>query len=263
MRRICSKKSDLIANVGKLKGWFKEMVNKETKRALESSSLGCSNTSERSVSGNCGTGVPLVVNCNPILCCLGQVIRKNLCFLDQDEEVKQVFNSPFVSFRTVRTLRSHLVSVKVYPVGEKLVGSRKCNKNRCQVCKNVIETETFQYFVDKKVYKINDRFTCSDKYLVYPLSCKVCGMQYNGQTNDKFRYRWKGNNWKSLRGEDHKQAGFFAHFQTAGHSGFINDTEIRFIDKTDPCDRYRREDFWIDTLKTRYSQGYNNIDPYH
>ena len=35
-----------------------------------------------------------------------------------------------------------------------------------------------------------------------------------------------------IRGEDHKQAGFFAHFQTAGHSGFVNDTEIRFIDKT-------------------------------
>ena len=41
------------------------------------------------------------------------------------------------------------------------------------------------------------------------------------------------NNRKSLKGEDHKQAGFFALFQTAGHSGFINDTEIRFIDKTD------------------------------
>ena len=117
MRRICSKKSDLIANVGKLKGWFKEMVNKETKRALESSSLGCSNTSERSVSGNCGTGVPLVVNCNPILCRLGQVIRKNLCFLYQDEEVKQVFKPGlFVSFCSVRTLRSHLVRAKIYPV---------------------------------------------------------------------------------------------------------------------------------------------------
>ena len=86
------------------------------------------------------------------------------------------------------------------------------------------------------------------------------------ETNDEFRYRWnnyKGSNRKSLRGEDHKQAGFFAHFQTAGHSGFINDTEIRFIDKTDPSDPTRREDFWIDTLKTRYPQGLNNIDPYH
>ena len=273
MRRICSKKNNLVAIIGKLMDWFKErgypedMVNKETKRALESPSLGRSKTSERSVSGNCGKGVPLVVNYNPILCRLGQVIRKNLCFLYQDEEVKQVFSpAPFVSFRSVRTLRSHLVRAKIYPVGERLVGSRKCNKNRCQVCKNVIETETFQSFVDKKIYKINHRFTCSDKCLVYLLSCKVCGMQYNGQTNDEFRYRWnnyKDNNRKSLRGEDHKQAGFFAHFQTAGHSGFINDTEIRFIDKTDPSDPTRREDFWIDTLKTRYLQGLNNIDPYH
>ena len=91
-------------------------------------------------------------------------------------------------------------------------------------------------------------------------------MQYNGQTNDEFRYRWsnyKDNNRKSLRGEDRKQAGFLAHFQTAGHSGFINDTEIRFTDKTDLSDSTRGEDFWIDTLKTRYPQGLKDIDPYH
>ena len=83
---------------------------------------------------------------------------------------------------------------------------------------------------------------------------------YNGQTNDEFRYRWnnyKDNNRKSLRGEDHRQAGFFAHLQIAGHSGFINDTETRFIDKADPSDPTRREDFWRDTLETHYPQGLN------
>ena len=149
-----------------------------------------------------------MVNCNPALCRLGQVIGKNLCFLYQHEEVKQVFSpAPFVSFRSKRTLRSHLVRSKVYPVGERLVGSRKCSKYRCQVCKNVTETEIFQSFIDKKIYKTSHRFTCSDKCLVYVLSCKVCGMQYNGQTNDEFRYRcnnYKDNNRKSLRREDHK-----------------------------------------------------------
>ena len=68
---------------------------------------------------------------------------KNPCFLYQDEEVKKVFTSaPFVSFRSVRTLKNQLIRAKGYPVGEKLVGSRKCNKNRCQVCKNVMETDT-------------------------------------------------------------------------------------------------------------------------
>ena len=86
MRRICSKISNLVAIVRNFEHWFKDrdypenVVGKETKRALESPLLGCSKTSERSVSSNCGTGVPLLVNCNPIIYCLGQVICKNLCF---------------------------------------------------------------------------------------------------------------------------------------------------------------------------------------
>ena len=71
MRRICSKKSDLVADVRKERDYPEDMSNKETKRALESPSLGRSKTSERSVSGNCGTGVLLVVNYNPVLCRLG------------------------------------------------------------------------------------------------------------------------------------------------------------------------------------------------
>ena len=86
------------------------MVNKETIRALECLSLGRSKASERSVSDNIGTGVPLEVSYNPILCRLGHVIRKNLCFLHQDGEVKQVYNPTHLfSFRSVRTFRSHLV----------------------------------------------------------------------------------------------------------------------------------------------------------
>ena len=54
---------------------------------------------------------------------------------------------------SLRTLRSHLVRAKVWPVEERLAGPRKCNKSCCQVCKHVIEAEIFQSFVDKKVYK--------------------------------------------------------------------------------------------------------------
>ena len=90
------------------------------------------------------------------------------------------------------------------------------------------------------------------------MSCKICGMQYNVQTCGWNHY--KDNNRKSLIGENHKQAVFFANFQKAGHSGFGNDTEIRFIDKMDSPDTIRREHVWIDTFKTGYLQGLNNID---
>ena len=81
MRRICSKKSDLVANVRKLKDHFRErgypedMANEETKRTLESPSLGRPETSEKGVSDNGGTGILLLVNYNPVLCRLGQVLR--------------------------------------------------------------------------------------------------------------------------------------------------------------------------------------------
>ena len=128
---------------------------------------------------------------------------------------------------------------------ERLVELWKCNKNSCQGCKNVRETDTFQYFVDKIHVAIIFWLTfCHVRYVF---------MQYNVQTNDEFRYWWnnyKDNNRKSVLDENHKQAGFFANFQTAGHSGFVNDTEIRYIDKTDSPDTNRREHFGIDTVKT-------------
>ena len=37
-------------------------------------------------------------------------------------------------------------------------------------------------------------------------------------------------------GNEHKQAGFFAHFQILDHNGFLEDSEITFTDKTDPSD---------------------------
>ena len=87
MRRICSKRSYLFATAKKLKSWFRDrrypedVVNKETKRALETPSLGRhTKTSERSATGNGGTGLPLV-NYNPFLSCLRQV--KNLCSISR------------------------------------------------------------------------------------------------------------------------------------------------------------------------------------
>ena len=41
----------------------------------------------------------------------------------------------------------------------------------------------------------------------------------------------------------------------------LNIYDVTFIDKTDPSYPTRREDFWIDTLKTRYHLRLNKIDP--
>ena len=47
------------------------------------------------------------------------------------------------------------------------------------------------------------------------------------------------------------------HFLSENHNGLINDVESIFIDKTDPSDPTRREEFWKTKLKTLAPYGLN------
>ena len=131
--------------------------------------------------------------------------------------------APFVSFRSTRNMKSHLVRFKIYPRKRK-VASEKCKSKRCLMCLNVTETEIFQSFQTKEEYKRNDKLNCNDKCLIYLLSCKVCSVQYVGSTTDKFRLRWnnyKENNRKVKRGEEHVEPLFFEHFSSTDHNDFL------------------------------------------
>ena len=73
-------------------------------------------------------------------------------------------------------------------------GSLCCGKSRCEGSFNVKETNTFQSYVAKKVYKINHYFICDGKCIVYLLSCRVYGLKYVEPTVDRSLLRW--NNYK-------------------------------------------------------------------
>ena len=47
------------------------------------------------------------------------------------------------------------------------------------------------------------------------------------------------------------------HFSSSGHNEFSNDTCIIFIDKADPANPRKRENFWRKTLKTMALYGLN------
>ena len=52
----------------------------------------------------------------------------------------------------------------------------------------------------------------------------------------------------------------FWHFSSPGHNGFLNDVSLTFIDKTDPSDPLKRENFWRETLMTMGPYGLNIED---
>ena len=47
------------------------------------------------------------------------------------------------------------------------------------------------------------------------------------------------------------------HFLSEDHDGLVNNVVIIFIDKTDPSDPERREEFWRTKLRTLAPHGLN------
>ena len=125
-------------------------------------------------------GVPLVVTYHPLLKTIGKIIHDNLYLLYMNEELKHLFTpGPMVSFRSSRKISSYLVRAKLYPV-EKSIGCFNCKRSRCQICTYVTETDSFTSTVTRETCKINHKFDCREKCLIYLLTCNKCRKQYVG-----------------------------------------------------------------------------------
>ena len=113
------------------------------------------------------TGVPLDVTYHPRFQNVSAIIRKYFLFLYAEEKVKRAFTpAPFISFRSGYIFRNHLVRAKVCPIIRDK-GIFCCGKSRCETCSNIKQTDTFESFVTKKVYKINHSFNCNVECLIY------------------------------------------------------------------------------------------------
>ena len=159
-------------------------------------------------------------------------------------------NVYIVSFRSGWKVISYLLRAQLYPL-ERTEGSFKYNKSRCQICLNVNEIDIFTSTVTRKTYKINHRFNCSVKWLIYLLACKKCLIQYVGKTVVQFRYRWNNCKYNSRNYNCNQSCmprHLYKHFSSFGHCEFLQHLSVMVIDRTDPSDPLKREDYWRRTL---------------
>ena len=259
LSRICSEEKDFKKPIAEMKSWFSQrgypqkLIETETSKVKFSGRRVFHTTKAEK-------GVPLVVTYHPLLKTIGKIIHDNLYLLYMNEELKHLFTpGPMVSFRSSRKISSYLVRAKLYPV-ERSVGSFSCKRPRCQICTFVNETDSFTSTVKGETYKINHKFDCMEKCLIYLLTCNKCRKQYVGQTVGAFRYRWnnyRSNSRKHAHGISCMQEHLYEHFCDSEHSGFLNEVSITFIDKTDPTNHLQRENYWKHTLKTFAPYGLN------
>ena len=65
-----------------------------------------------------------------------------------------------VSCGSARKIKDYIVRSKLYPL-KRNAGCWGCVNGRCQVCKNVKVTDTFDNFTFQKSYKTNHKFDCN------------------------------------------------------------------------------------------------------
>ena len=262
VRRICSSDEKIENHFGKLQEWFckRGYPSNLVQNQLEKSKSKLREELFLSNNKKTSCGVPLILTFSPILKEVSKTLREYLPLLYTDRRVKEVFTpAPFVSFRNGFSLKNHLVRAKVKPL-ERKRGSTGCKNVSCLTCNNLSETLVFCSNVTNEIFKINHQLDCNSQNIVYLLSCKVCGIQYVGQTSTRFRLRW--NNYKSearrfTSGKDVQQKFLHEHFAGENHNDFESDCMITIIDKSDPQDPTRRERYWIHRLKTLMPLGLN------
>ena len=104
------------------------------------------------------------------------------------------------------------------------------------MCQSISETDTFTFSNDGTTYKINHKFDCNEKCLIYFTACNKFFKQYVGQTVDAFKSPWnnhKGNARNYERGQHCLQKHLHEHFDLSSHTNFMQDVRVTLLKKTD------------------------------
>ena len=80
-----------------------------------------------------------------------------------------------------------------YPIqSTSLAGSKPCNISRCLTCDIVSVAQNFTSSYFDETYAINSKLDCSSENVIYLYTCKLCHMQYVGETGKSLRNRNNG-----------------------------------------------------------------------
>ena len=207
---------------------------------------------------------PLVMDYNPRLPSIGNLIQKHLPLIQASEELSVLFpkHSIFPAFRRPKNLKEMVNSKsKSQNDVDNKNGCFKCN-GRCDFCSNFMQqTDSFCSVKTGRKYCIKQSITCSSRNIIYLATCTRCSLQYVGSTTTEFKVRFR--NHKSSMLTNKKTCEVAVHFNCGEHA--VTDFEFIGIEKIYHSNSSRslenvlltREAFWSAQLCTLFPQGLN------
>jgi len=137
----------------------------------------------------------------------------------------------------------------------------QCNTPNCLCCQALQITSTIQSSITKIQYPITHTMCCDSHNIIYLINCTKCRKQYVGQTSRKLKMRL---NEHRSDIKLNKNTTISIHFNSPLHT--INNltiTPIEQLANNDPSELLSREQFWMNTLQTKYPKGLNNYPLLH
>ena len=158
-----------------------------------------------------------------------------------------------ISYRRPKNLKDLLVHAEVSTGPRETPGNSPCGRPRCKTCPILVTTDQFSSKTTGKQYQA----TCKSSNLIYLISCKRCGLQYVGETEQASNERMNGHRFDIVNKKiDDKPVA--AHFNSPQHT--LEDLQVMVIEqlwKRDTPLRKIRESKWITLLQTYQPLGIN------
>ena len=157
---------------------------------------------------------------------------------------------PLRSYRRPKNLKDLLVHAEVSTRPRETPGNSPCGRLRCNTCPILVTTDQISSKTTGKQYQIRCKATCKSSNLIYLISCKRCGLQYVGETEQTLNERMNGHRFDIVNKKIHEKP-VAAHFNSLQHT--LEDLQVMVIEqlwKRDTPLRKIRDSKWITLLQT-------------
>jgi hypothetical protein len=192
--------------------------------------------------------------------------RISTTFLDFENVCHILFNSLSkrgYSIRKFRSLRQEIWPAIPSPPPAPVAYSNGCNAKKCYTCPIIRNTHFFTSSVTKKHYPILTNCNCASVDIVYLITCKICLIQYVGETGDTLRNRMSHHR-SNIKTNKNTPIGIHFNLLHRGQISF-SVVPIEILNSNSVTDRRDRESHWQAQLQTFYPKGLNNypvLDPH-
>ena len=168
---------------------------------------------------------------------------------------------PMIAFRCPPSPTNLLTRAEVPPTNDSSIppiqhGMFRCT-SRCVTCQeHILESDSFKSHTTGAHHKIRGHITCTTSNIIYLISCRICGIQYIGETKNLLKKRFYGH--RSTVKTQKLDTPVGRHFNLPNHS--ISDMILQGIEALAnhrESVRLSREKMWIKRVHTIHPHGLN------